>query len=260
MGVITENELRRELLHNGIPSVYHISCDDILTPAALDFLKERNIEIMYTQIEEQINYSKPRNKDDWETSKEFKNFYTGKTMDSKLESMTHLFENVLVYKDDPRIILRGRLDSLQSYIIDIQIYFQDKNRMDLVDQLEDTLNFSREILKCEVLNQAFPDITILGMTIPEIRERSHNPQKYFGLKQMVLVNYKHGAIISKLNLLRTYSRECELVAVQAFRDGDTIKQNTLIQALNRLSSCFHILMYQEFADKYKVKNEKRSIN
>ncbi len=250
MGLITETKLRREFLLNGIPKVYNISSNQKLTPAAYDFLKERKVEITYhsrVHSDKGLDFSKPINKEDWETSTQFKNFYSGEIMDSKPESMTHLFENVLVYKDDLRIILRGRLDALQSYIIDTQIYFQEKKRMDLIESLEDLLYFSREILKSEVLSIPFPEIKALGMTPEEIREKSHNPQKYFKLKQMVLVNYKQGAFVSKLNVLRSYSRECELVAVQAFRDGDIINQNTIIQALNRLSSCFHILMYQELS-------------
>ncbi|MGL4677247.1 MAG: cobalamin adenosyltransferase [Brevinema sp.] len=247
MALITEAILRRVFLLNGIPNEYKISPQDTLTPSAFDFLKDRKVKVLFQNSD--LEFSKPLNKEEWETDTQFKNFYTGEIMDSKLESMTHLFENILVYKDDPRIILRGKLDTLQSHIIEAQILFQEKKRSDLVESLTDILNFTREILRCEVLNIEFPDREILGMTSQEIREKSHNPQKYFHLKQMVLVHYRQGAIVAKCNTLRAYSRECELSAVQAYRSGDHINQNSLIQALNRLSSSFHILMYQELSQK-----------
>lgn len=249
MGLITEIQLRKEFLKNGIPTSYHISDCTKLTPAARDFLNDRKIKLVYdlSVPTTELQFSKPINKENWETSKTYTNYYTSEAMDSKPESMTHLFENFLVYKDDPRIILRGRLDTLQSLIIDIQIYFQSLKREDLLPILDELLEYSRKILGHEVFNTVLPDQRLMGLTAEEIRNHSHNPEKYFGLKQMVLVNYKQGPIVTKLNYLRAYSRECELVAVQAFRQGNVISQNSLIQALNRLSSCFHILMYKELS-------------
>lgn len=249
MGLITETQLRKEFIKNGIPTSYVISECQKLTPAARDFLKDRNVSVVYnlSASKEDLEFAKPVNKDEWETSKIYTNYYTSEVMDSKPESMTHLFENYLVYKDDSRIILRGRLDTLQSLIIDIQIYFQSLNRNDLLLILDELLEYSRKILGHEVFNTAISEQKLMGLTSDEIRDRSHNPEKHFGLKQMVLVNYRQGPIVAKLNYLRAYARECELVAVQAFRKGDIISQNSLIQALNRLSSCFHILMYKELS-------------
>lgn len=256
MGLITEAKLRRYFLINGVSEFYSVLSNDILTPAAIDFLKERKVEIVYSDEcgenvlsnSDKLEYSVPLNKDKWQTSDKYKNFYTGESLSYKPEAMTHLFENVLVYKDDPRIVLRGCLDTLQAHIIETQVYLEDKGRIDLLSSLDNLLHFTREILKHEVLNTSMTEQKVLDMSAEDIREMSHNPEKYFKLKQMVLVNYKLGAIVSKLNFLRTYSRECELSAVKAFRDNDKINQNTIIQALNRLSSCFHILMYKELSN------------
>lgn len=254
MSLITELKLRKEFLKNGVPSVYSVLSSDILTPAAIDFLKAREIEIVYLNekdsldIKEHFEYSPPINKAYWKTSDSYKNYYTGEIMTVKPESMTHLFNDVLVYKDDPRIILRGRLDTLQAHIIETQVRFHEKKRNDLISQLDELLSFTREILKSEVLNEPLEEKKVLGMDSEEIRDLSHNTKKYFNIKQMVLVNYKLGLVVSKLNFLRTYSRECELSAVIAYREGDKINQETIIKSLNRLSSCFHILMYKELAN------------
>ncbi len=246
MALITEYMLRKQFYQQGLSGTYTVSKKDILTPSAYDFLKEKKIEVItedQQEISSEITFSKPLYKDEWETPQNYKNFYTNELMQTKPEFMTHLFENVLVDKDDDRIVLRGRIDTLQAHIIDVQILFDQKNRHDLVNALEELLHYTREILKYEVISQEFPEMTILGMGADTLREKSHNPEKHFQLKQMVLVHYKMGEIISKLNFLRAYSRECELVAVTALKDTNP----TIIQALNRLSSCFHILIYQELS-------------
>ncbi len=220
----------------------------ILSDDALEYLVENKILVFYqNSVSDKIKFSKPLVKDEWATNDCYVNSYTGEEIDAKPEAMTHLIENILVYKDDPRIIFRGKMDSLQSVILEAQIYFKALHRDDLLGVLDELLEYSRKILGSEVLNKNMPDIKLMGFSAEEIKERSHNPEKYFGLKQMVLVNCEQGAAVVKLNYLRALARECELSAVQAFRVGDAISNHSIIQALNRLSSCFHILMYNELA-------------
>ena len=188
-------------------------------------------------------YGYPRGGGEWKTPEHFIIAYDGRKVDVKPNGMTHLYENVLVYKDEPRIILRGRLDSLQAKIIEAQLMLEDKPK--LVAQLEDLLAFSRRILGSEVLNKPLEPIKILGFSLNEVKDRSHDPQKYYGMKQMVLTSYKDGKAVVVFNRLRAESREIELIAVQTFRQGNTIEREDLIVALNCLSSAFHILMYQE---------------
>ncbi len=218
----------------------------ILSDDALAYLVEQNILVFYqNSVSGKVQFAKPLTKDEWATSEYYVNSYTGEEINEKPEAMTHLIENILVYKDDPRIVFRGKMDSLQSVILESQIYFQMLHRSDLLEVLDELLEYSRKILGCEVLNRKMPDVKIMGFTSDEIKERSHNPEKYFGLKQMVLVNYRQGPVVVKLNYLRAYVRECELSAVQAFRIGDSISNNSILHALNIMSSCLHLLMYKE---------------
>ncbi|MGL5721239.1 MAG: cobalamin adenosyltransferase [Brevinema sp.] len=247
MKLITEGFLRKEFLKD-IPSSYYVPKNVRLTPAALDFLKARKITVTYEEenpSDNELTFSKPAHGDEWVTADSYINYYTKEVLTKKPEHMTHLFENVLVRKNDPRIILRGKLDTLQSVIIETQLSLQEASRMDLVDFLEDLLLFTREILAAEVWNKPLPERTLIGLSFDQIREYSHYPEKYFQLKQMVLVNYRQGKIVSSFNHLRALSRECELVAVSAFLKDDVMEQGSLILGLNRLSSCFHILMYQQ---------------
>ncbi len=195
-----------------------------------------------------MNFSKPIVGTEWITAIEYI-LPDGTTTTIKPESMTQLFNNTLVYKDNPRIILRGKLDSFQAELI--HCIFQCRTlyqiSSDLLLQLRELLDYSRNILKHEVLNTVLPNQNLLSWTYDEIRLRSHNPLEFYKLEQMVLIDDSFQGSVILLNLLRAKIREIELIAVQAFKDDTQNTHTSLIMGLNRMSSCFHILMYQEMA-------------
>ena len=108
-----------------------------------------------------------------------------------------------------------------------------------------------QIMYCEVMDEEMGVMNILGLTPEELRARSHNPQKYFNIKQMLLPNYTMGVDYTKLNVLRAKVRELELAALDCFVDGKNVKQPEIIRTLNRLSSAFHIMMCMYLAGEYK---------
>ncbi len=255
MAFITESYLKTYYLDHDYDKPLCVPKGVKFTPSAWDYVQVRHITILEQDVPEEhesshnenIKFAKPYNKEEWETPSSYKNHYTGEVMDEKPETMTHLFENELVYKDDPRIVLRGRLDTLQSQILEFQKECDKDRRDDLVDSLGDLLDYTRKILGYEVLNQEIPDIKVLGLSMDELRDKSHHPEKYFGLKQMVLLNHQMDEHILRLNRLRAESREIELVAVSTFKKDNSFVRSDIVKALNRLSSAFHILMYQELS-------------
>ena len=108
-----------------------------------------------------------------------------------------------------------------------------------------------QIMYCEVMDEEMGVMNILGLTPEELRSRSHNPQKYFNIKQMLLPNYTMGVDYTKLNVLRAKVRELELAALDCFVDGKNVKQPEIIRTLNRLSSALHIMMCMYLAGEYK---------
>lgn len=265
MKIITEASLR-ELFKNGnIPEEYFIEENDKLTPSAMDYLSVRHIKVIKKENKCEENndghlYGKPIKGGEWTTPENYEIFYTKEIVEKKPETMTHLYGNVLVYKDDKRMILRGRLDTLQSEIIDTQTLInQNNHKGTLINDLNEILNYVRKILASEVLNKAFDNnAKLLNLSEEEIRKISHNPGKYFGLKQMIMIDYKDGIAVSKLNLLRAKTREAELIAVSTYRKENTFERDDIVQALNRLSSIFHILMYREIAGGFsRMPNEKK---
>jgi len=160
-------------------------------------------------------------------------------MAKKPEHLTSLIGNNLVPKNHPRIIFRGKLDSLQAQVVLIQCELEDRA---LIADLEDILNCLREISRCEVLDQPFEQDTLIGLSYAELRAQSHNPQKYFGVPVMRLPDYKFGRDYAQINSLRTVIREAELTAVAAFETEEGVSRTDIVQALNRLSSAAFVLM------------------
>jgi len=154
----------------------------------------------------------------------------------KSEHMTQLLGDTLVSKSHPRILLRGKLDSLGAQVVFIQCELAED--LALVAELQEIGDVLHELMAAEVLDRPFGRETILGLTFDQLREQSHNPQKYFGVQAMVAPDAGQGRTYALLNLLRTAVREAELAAVTAFE----AERQDLALGLNRLSSAVYILM------------------
>ena len=169
----------------------------------------------------------------------------------KPEQMTQLFGNKLVCKDHPRILFRGKLDALQADVVLAQAMIQAaQGSQSLIKDLADILKDLREMMKCEVLDEDMGVTTVIGLTHEELRAQSHNPMKYYNIKQMVLPDYTMGTEYAWLNKLRTAIRETEVAACQAFRSGNKYIRTDIIEELNRLSSALHIMMCRHLAGGY----------
>jgi len=184
---------------------------DRLTPAARDFLRRENILIVQ----------------------------------KKAEHMTHLNKDQLVQKSHPRIAFRGKLDSLQAEILLLQ-----KESGAPVSALEDMLTLVRGLMHSEVLEKAVPEILIDGMDEAELHERSHQPQKYYGIGHF-LPSHTDDVILLKLNRLRTLVRETELSCYHAFAmPNGKLSRTDILTALNRLSSACWVLCLARKGDSH----------
>ena len=85
----------------------------------------------------------------------------------------------------------------------------------------------------------------------ELREHSHNPMKFYNIRQMILPSYTMGRDYALLNQLRAAIRETEVAAANAFYDGFRFSRSDIIEELNRLSSALHIMMCKYLAGDYK---------
>ncbi len=226
--LITESDVREAYeLCRGAMKEFRIAGGTIITPAAKEFLLDRKVRLIASQSR---------------TNAKFKDT-SGRGYDKKPEHMTHLHGALLVPKDHPRIVLRGRLDSLQSKIIETQVLAVRCDAADLAEELQSALDYVRMLLRSEVTEEPMRDCRINGMTLEEIHIRSHNPQKYYGTPH-VMIDYSMGECAAALNSLRTLTRETEISAFRAFygEESETAERTDIIEALNRLSSYFYIMI------------------
>lgn len=141
--------------------------------------------------------------------------------------------------------------SLQAEIVLIQAELHAQGESPkLIGDLGDILTVLREMMRCDVLEEPFKNEIIIGLTHAELRERSHDPMRFFHIQQMILPDYTMGRAYAMLNRLRTQVRETEVAANQAFREGKKCTRADIIEELNRMSSAVHIMMCMYLAGMY----------
>jgi len=255
--VITEAILRDELRASE-PESYFVEQGKILSPAAREYLQQRKIKISYAGKEESekkaISESRVPEKKPEETptpAAKFVDYETGAYYTEKPEHMTHLHGNVLVVKNHPRILFRGKLDSLQALIVLEQAMLAEKEgNKKVIKDLSEILDILRMMMRADVLEEDLKQDTILGLTHAELRERSHDPMKFYNIKQMILPDYTMGVTYAILNRIRAAVRETEVAAADAFRVGTKCTKPDIIEELNRISSTLHIMMCKYLAGQY----------
>ncbi|WP_455715294.1 cobalamin adenosyltransferase [Anaerosporobacter sp.] len=260
MALLTENDIRKlfgekVLMEKG---EFFLEKDMILTPSARSYLADKNIIIRTDHLDGKNRYSKEdsigKKEKVMQVEEQKEEIYEtlfGITLHEKPEHMTHLRGNLLVFKDNGRIALRGAIDSLESEIILVQIAAQKEGSKKLVDDLEEIIRFIRSLLRSEITGDSISDFHLQGLEPKEIREQSYHPSKYFGVKHF-LPTYKHGEMVAHLNKLRTLTRRTELIAFKAFKtEENKVERVDIIRAFNRLSSLFWIMMFKYITDKYK---------
>lgn len=277
MKVITEMELR-EIYKKSPFTSFDIPTGMKLTPAASQFLSERKILVMRDGVPEsdlyredkQYNIAAPTpvlpkappapqplsKADRPEPLKMMAEDTTAQNMNrenvtaDKPEHMTHIRGAELVSKCHPVIAYRGKLDTFEAVLLNAIIDIDDAGYKALSRDLSALLIYARNMMRAEVVNEPLTPININGWDADEIRARSHNPSKYYGVNHFT-PQREHGKIMAQLNYLRTQARELELAAVKAFRRDDSLaERDDILQAVNRFSSVIYIFMLQLLANVY----------
>ncbi|AET67280.1 propanediol utilization protein [Desulfosporosinus orientis DSM 765] len=270
--IVTEYELRANW-HKTKDKLIIMPPGSVITPSARDFITSKGIEVqiegnglkdirkttLSNASQSMVNNKQPEPVSaPAEISKEKAATSNGSSSPSsaKPEHMTHLRAGSLVTKTHPIIAYRGQLDLFQCELVEAQGFFQLAGERELIGKLDEIAALCRQLMVSEVKQEPFQWTTLIGLTPEELRERSHHPQKYFGIDHTPL-SYTHGPVVAKLHHLRAKSREVELYANRAFTDETGACSRTdLIQALNRLSSAFYILACEVRGRKNKDLKEK----
>ena len=203
--------------------VFYLGKGDALTSSARDYLNRERIQILPGTMARPEQYR----------------LLSGGYVTEKPEHMTHLNGEVLVRKDHPRILFRGKMDTLEAELILCQLA-----EPALENPVGQVLALARQIIRCDVLEEELHWDKLCGLTEGEQRKHSHFPQEYYGQPHF-MPSSADGMVIARLNRARCAAREAELAAVLAFQDreGNPTRED-LLRALNRMSSMLYILMIQ----------------
>lgn len=242
--VLTEDKLKN-LYRKEEFKKYVVENGTIMTPSARQFLADKGIEIVKeeavkekTAVQEKVI--------ERVVEKAITPKYIGVAGESyfeKPEHMTQISGNILVKKNDERIIFRGKLDSLQAKWLILQKEFENYGNEKLQKDMESVAIFIKKIVSAEVLDMEMEEIKVLEETLDKIKEISHNPKKFFGIGHLFDISIKNSILVLKLNEMRSSSREIEIAGVTAFSNekGIIIKKE-ILKALNRLSSVIYVMM------------------
>lgn len=208
--------------------VFYLAKGDQLTSGARDFLNRERIEILPAEQAKPERYR----------------LLSGGWLEEKPEHMTHLDAQLLVPKNHPRILFRGKMDTLEAELILCQLAAAH-----LIAPVGEILALARRLMRCDVLGEPVTAGKLCGLTEEEQRKRSHFPQDYYGQAHF-MPGAGDGASIAWLNRARCAAREAELAAVTAFsdREGNPVRPD-ILRSLNRMSSMLYLLMIQEKSKK-----------
>jgi ethanolamine utilization protein EutL len=203
----------------------------------------------------------PEAKTDRPAAAPFQALETGERFATKPDHLTHLTDNAsLVAKTHPRIVLRGKIDLLQSALLDAQVAADQDQAAGLVGELGELLELARALIGAEVTGQPLPPFQLFGMTPDQVRDATHHTSELYGVPFMY-PDVRQGPVVAKLNLARGMARDAELAALFAFAAGDDDggagggptappTRPDLCLALNRISSALYLLACKYVAGRY----------
>ncbi len=262
--VITESELR-ELWRNGKGDLPAFPAGARFSPSAQDFLKDHNLEIRFESDSLQIpnpqlqtpNFQSPTSNLQhpiWDKPGAFPVVLSGpapvcavcgQPLPHKPDHMTQLDAGHFAPKTEPRIKLRGKLDSLHAFAMLAAAEARRYQLPKLGEGLDTVAAYCREIQSAEYHARPVQPFALAGKPEEEIHEISHWPETHLGLAHIVPGADDH-AILHWLNSLRTMTRETEIAALETFppplrADPSASSGQSLPRALNRLSSGIYYL-------------------
>ncbi len=185
----------------------------------------------------------------------FRALATGERFAVKPDHLTHLRDDEsLVPKTEPRIVARGKLDLLQSALLDAQVAADADGARGLVGELGEILELARALVGAEVTGRPVPPVVLWGMTGVEIRDATHHTHETYGVPFMY-PDVRQGPVIAKLSLARAVAREAEVAMLAAFPPEAGLPtappgRPDLAEALNRVSSALYLLAVRYVAGVY----------
>jgi ethanolamine utilization cobalamin adenosyltransferase len=161
----------------------------------------------------------------------------GLELRQKPEHMTQLDAGHFTTKTNPRIRLRGRIDSLNALCMLAAAEARQACRPELAGCLDSLAAYCREIQSADYNHRLVQPLVVNQLTEDKIHEISHHPEKHLGIEH-INPGAQDSVSLHWLNYLRTQAREVELVALEVYPPP---QRSDLARAFNRVSSAVYYL-------------------
>ena len=271
---ITEHWLREQFgLAHG--TEVQLPANARLTPSAQGLLDERHITVKYIDDSGRVFIPKAgQNATDAALSDSLKQVHPLTTSDEwsvpdcllcqqkvehKPDTLTHIDAHHLVSKNDPRLLFRGKLDSViaQAVLTQIQLTQTPSDALapimpQLSRYMADVRSALGNVLKAEATGETMATVALGNLSAEAIHKMSHHPLKYLGHDHLV-PDEKQGMQVALLNLLRARQHACLLGLSH-------VKTHTVARQLMTLRRDQYRTIGQLFAQSIRIAQSIRDIH
>jgi ethanolamine utilization cobalamin adenosyltransferase len=261
--IVTESDLREQLGTPRRGAVLRVPAGTRLTPAAEDLVRAWDLQLVPQAAASQAAASQAaapragvdgaRSGASWDRPGRFPVVLDGElptcatcgsAVRDKPSHLTQLDAHRFAPKTDPRIRLRGRLDTLHALTLVVQARSRADGWDEIAEQLGTIAAFVRELLAAEYQGRPPGAIALAGLDEETIHRASHHPEEAVGLPHLV-PDDTHPELLHWLNLLRCQVREAEVLVLDAYPPGSSGDVGAgLSRGVNRLSSAVYVLELQ----------------
>lgn len=258
--VVTEDELRDRIRRPVPGQRVEVPAGARLSPAAEDFVRAWDLELVEAPAapprpsETHARHRGAGTSDErpaWDRPGEFPVVLTGDLprcavcdtpVARKPPHLTQLDAERFAPKTNPRVRLRGKVDTVHAFALLIAARARDAGQPGLATELGSLAAYCREVQSAEYQGREAAPLTLAGRDEDTIHATTHDPDGTLGIAHVV-PHEGDGELLHWLNLLRCEAREAELVGLEAHppSDADPARRSVL-HALNRLSSGVYLLV------------------
>lgn len=234
MRYLTEQDLMARCgLGHGVE--LHLSPEERLTPSAQELVNSRGIRILIVSGDGRVA------RDDGKAVHPLATVDRPFAKAEKTEAQTHLNGTDMVTKAHPRIWFRGKVDSAIAAAVLVQTQLRPVLEPELQGLLADLRSWLGWAMRCEVLGEAVPELSMGPFPQEALRRLACRPGD-LGLEPL-WPDAAEGPILAQLNWLRAIVRETEVAAAFAFRKPDgSLERADILHLLDSLSSAVYVFM------------------
>lgn len=256
--IVTEAQLREQVRTPQHGQQVVVPAGARLSPAAEDFIQAWGLEVVSGAVEADgpgvpTGPAAAGSDPDWDRPGEFPVVLEGpiprcEVCDSEVRKkpshLTQLDAGHFAPKTHPRIVLRGKLDSLHALALLIAARATKEGRAGLAEELATVAAYCREIQSAEYAGRLVDPLVLGGRDEAAVHAATHDPDGHIGIPHVVPDEHDP-ELLHWLSWLRTQTREVEIAALSIVPwERANEAQRSIVHALNRLSSGAYLLILE----------------